>query len=261
MGATGDDTAVQIIAAPSPAPRSGRVAVARSALASVLLLVAGAALALLCLKTPLLSLFIPNGRPSAGQAAVGVVAWVFAIGIPVALMVLGFAWLAATLERARSLRSGSVTGRHARTLGPDHVAATDLVLPGGRWIHEMVLGPFGIVVLGDVPPPSHSRHVGSSWEVRGERGLWIPIEAPLDRAARDAERVRGWLSTHDRDFLVRTYSAVVTDDQRVQRTANCAVVPPRQLAAWLESLPAQRGLTPDRRSRLVELVRSVSAPS
>ena len=109
------------------------------------------------------------------------------------------------------------------------------------------------------PPPSAGTSA-ASWEIRGERGLWTPIEPPLDRAARDAERVRGWLSTHDRDFLVRIYAAVVTDDQRVERTATCAVVPPRQLAAWLESLPAQRGLTPDRRSRLVELVRSVAAP-
>ena len=188
------------------------------------------------------------------------IAWVFAVGVPVALMVLGVAWLAATLETVRGMRPRSITPRLARALGPDHLAATDLVLPGGRWIHEMVLGPFGIVVLGDVPPPSLSRHVGASWEIRGEGGRWIPIEAPLDRAARDAERVRGWLGSHDRDFLVRVSAAIVTDDRRVERTATCAVVPPDQLAAWLESLPAQRGLTPDRRSQLVELIRSVAAP-
>jgi hypothetical protein len=250
---------MQIIAAASPVSRADRVAVARSALASVLLLLAGAALALLCLETPLLSMFIPNGRPSAGQAAVGVVAWVFAVGVPVALMVLGVAWLATTLDAIRGSRPRSITPRLARSLGPSHLAATDLVLPGGRWIHEMVLGPFGIVVLGDVPPPSLSRHVGTSWEIRGENGRWTPIEAPLDRAVRDAERIRGWLTMDDRDFLVRVYAAIVTDDRRVERTATCAVVPPGQLAAWLESLPAQRGLTPDRRSRLVELIRSVAA--
>ena len=36
----------------------------------------------------------------------------------------------------------------------------------------------------------------------------------MDRAARDAERVRGWLGTYDRDFLVRVYAAIVTDDRR-----------------------------------------------
>ena len=97
--------------------------------------------------------------------------------------------------------------------------------------------------------------------MRGSRGRWIPIEAPLDRAARDAERVRGWLATDDRDFLVRVYAAVVTDDERVERTPTCAVVRPGDLAAWLEALPGQRGLTPDRRERLVELIRSVARPT
>ena len=147
------------------------------------------------------------------------------------------------------MRPRTITPRLARSLGPSHLAATDLELPGGRRIHEMVLGPFGIVVLGDVPPPSLSRHVGTTWEIRGERGRWIPIEAPLNRAARDAERVRGWLTTDDRDFLVRVYAAIVTDDQRVERTDACAVVAPGELAAWLGGLPAQRGLTDDRRAQ------------
>src|SRR4029079_13785356 len=114
-------------------------------------------------------------------------------------------------EAVLAARPTAVTPRLAKALGSDPLAATDLMLPGGRRIHELVLGPFGIVVLGDVPPPGVSRHVGSRWEIRGARGRWIPIEAPLDRASRDAERVRGWLSTHDRDFLVRVYAAIVTD--------------------------------------------------
>jgi len=250
---------MQVIAAAGPVSRADRVAVARSTLASVLLIVAGAALALLCLDTPLISSFIPSGRPSAAQTAVGIIAWGFAIVVPAALMLLGVVRLVAALEAARGIQPRTITPRLARSLGASHLAATDLVLPGGRWIHDMVLGPFGIVVLGDVPPPSLTRHVGATWEVRGERGRWIPIEAPLDRAARDAERVRGWLTSHDRDFLVRVYAAIVTDDKRLERTAACAVVAPGQLAAWLESLPAQRGLTPDRRSQLAELIRSVAA--
>jgi hypothetical protein len=250
---------MQVIAAVRPVSRAMRFAVARSALAALLLIVAGAALALLCLDTPLISAFIPSGRPTAVQAAAGVVAWGFAIVVPAALMLLGVIRLVATLEAVRGKQPRTITPRLARSLGPSHLAATNLVLPGGRWIHEMVLGPFGIVVLGDVPPPSVSRHVGTTWEILGERGRWVPIEAPLDRAARDAERVRGWLTTHDRDFLVRVYAAIVTDDPRVERTAACAVVAPGQLEAWLGSLPAQRGLTADRHSRLVELVRSVAA--
>jgi len=86
----------------------------------------------------------------------------------------------------------------------------------------------------------------------------VPIEAPLDRAARDAERVRGWLATDDRDFLVKVYAAIVTDDERVERTSTCAVVRTHELAAWLEALPGQRGLTAARREHLVELLRSVA---
>jgi hypothetical protein len=122
-----------------------------------------------------------------------------------------------------------------------------------------VLGPFGIVVLGAVPPPSFSRHVGSLWEVRDDRGRWIPIEDPLQRASRDAERVRGWLATEDRDFLVKVYAVVVTEDVRVDRSPNCAVVRPRELSEWLAGLPPQRGLTPVRREHLVDLIRSIAA--
>lgn len=255
---SGTIASMQVIAA-DPSSRSDRLAVARSTLASVLLILGGAAVALLCLGTPLLSSFTPSGRPSVAQTAAGVLAWGFAIIVPAALMLLGVVGLVGTLGAARATRPRPITARLARSLGSSHIAATDLVLPGGRRIHEMVLGPFGIVVLGDVPPPSLSRHVGTAWEIRGERGRWIPIEAPLDRTARDAERVRGWLTTHDRDFLVRVYAAIVTDDQRVERTDACTVVAPGQFAAWLEGLPAQRGLTPDRHAQLVGLVRSVAA--
>jgi hypothetical protein len=249
---------MQVIAAPSPVTLSERVALARSAVAAVLLVLAGVSLAWLCLGTPLVSAFIPKGRPSAMQAAAGVAAWGFAVAVPAALMILGASRFAATLGALRGLKPRAVTPGLARSLGPDHLAATDLVIPGGRRIHELVLGPFGIVVLGDVPPPSVTRHVGAYWEILGERGQWVPIEAPADRTSRDAERVRSWLATDDRDFLVRVYAAVVTDDRRVERTATCAVVAPGDLAAWLMGLPAQRGITADRRSRLVELVRSVA---
>jgi hypothetical protein len=253
-----DDAGMQVIAAASPISITTRLAIARSAIASVLLVAAGVALGWLCVGTPLVSAFIPAGRPSATQTAAGVVAWGFAIAVPAILTMLGFARIAATVETAQSLRPRMVTPRLAGALGPDHLAATELLLPGGRRIHEMVLGPFGLVVLGDVPPANLSRHVGTRWEIRGERGRWIPIEAPLDRTVRDAERVRGWLATDDRDFLVRVYAAVVTDDRRVERTPTCAVIAPDELAGWLGALPVQRGLTPERRAGLVDLIRSLA---
>ena len=249
---------MQVIVADVPRSRAERRAVVRSAATAVLLLLAGVLLGWLCLGTPLINSFIPDGRPSALQTAMGVMAWGFAILVPAGFLLIGIARVASTIDAAGALRSTAVTPTLARSLGPDHLAATDLLLPGGRRIHELVLGPFGIVVLGDVPPPGDSRHVGTRWEIRGARGRWVPIEAPLDRASRDAERVRGWLTTHDRDFLVRVYAAVVTDDPRVERTQTCAVVRTADLAGWLEALPTQRGLTEERRESLVELIRSVA---
>jgi hypothetical protein len=250
---------MQVIVAQAPRSRAERLAVLRSGLTAVLLMVAGVMLGWLCLGTPLINSFIPAGRPSTFQTLLGVMAWAFAILVPAGFLLFGFARIAAAVDAAGSRRSTAVTPTLAKALGPDHLAATDLLLPGGRRIHELVLGPFGIVVLGDVPPAGVSRHVGSRWEIRGARGRWVPIEAPLERAARDAERVRGGLTTHDRDFLVRVYAAIVTADTRVGRTPACAVIAPGDLAGWLEALPTQRGLTPERRESLVELIRSVAA--
>ena len=249
---------MQVIAANVPAARSDRIAAARTAATALLLLLAGAMLAWLCLGTQLVNGFIPDGRPSTAQIAVGVFAWGFTILVPAGFVLIGFARMAAAIDAIFALRPRTVAPRLAKSLGPDHLAASDLLLPGGRRVHELVLGPFGIVVLGDVPPPAVSRHVGSRWEVRDSRGRWIPVEAPLDRASRDAERVRGWLGTYDRDFLVRVYAAIVTDDPRIERSPTCAVVMPEDLSAWLEALPVQRGLTAERRGTLVEIIRAVA---
>jgi len=103
--------------------------------------------------------------------------------------------------------------------------------------------------------------VGSHWEVKNGKGRWIAIEGPVDRVTRDAERVRGWLSMDDRDFVVRVYAVVVTDDPRVQRSSTCAVVAPSDLMSWIAGLPFQRGLTPERRERLAGMVREVARRS
>jgi len=249
---------MQVIAVSNPTSREHRVAIARSLAVGILLMVAGLALAWLSIGTPLVTGFIPLGRPGALQIAGGIVVWGFAIVIPAVFLIMGVARMAAVIDALTSMRPRKVTPQLASALGPEHVAATDLVLPGGRRLHELVIGPFGIVVLGAVPPLSYSRHVGTRWEVRDERGRWIPIEDPIQRASRDAERVRGWLATEDRDFLVRVYAAVVTEDERVDRSSTCAVIEPGELGAWLAALPPQRGLTPSRRDHVVEKVASLA---
>jgi hypothetical protein len=251
---------MQVIVVPT-SRLADRVALVRSVAVGVLLLLAGAAVAWLALGTSLIPGLIPDGRPGALETAVTIAAWGLALVLPAAFLVMGIARLASVAEVVAASRPRRVTPHLARALGPDHLAATDLRLPGGRRVHELVLGPFGVVVLGDVPPPSATRHVGGRWEVRDGRGRWLPIESPVQRAARDAERVRGWLASDERDFLVRVYAAVVTDDPGVERSAACAVVPPGELAAWLEALPVQRGLTPERRERLAGLVRDLATAS
>jgi hypothetical protein len=253
-----DIVVMQVISAPNSESWADRIAIARSVLVAVLLLAAGAALAWLCLGTQLVSSYTPGGWVTASDTIVGVLVWGFAIVVPASFLLLGIARLASIMDDYESGRTQSVTPQLASALGADHLAATDLVLPGGRRIRELVMGPFGIVVFGEVPPPSISRFVGSRWEVKDTKGRWISIEGPLERATRDAERVRGWLSTDDRDFVVRVYAAVVSDDPRVVRTPACAVVAPSDLALWMGALPFQRGLTPDRRERIASMIREVA---
>ena len=250
---------MQVIAVNSSASVADRVAVARSLIASVLMLVVGVALGWLCLGTPIVSGFMPSGRPSPAEIAGGILVWGFAIVVPAAFLILGFARLVSVMDALSGSRPKRVTPHLAQALSTDHLAATDLVLPGGRRLHEMVLGPFGIAVLGDVPPPSVTRHVGTRWEVRDSRGRWIPVENPVQRASRDAERVRSWLIGEDRDFLVRVYAVIATDDPTIERSSECAVVRTSELGSWLEALPVQRGLTPSRREHLAELVRALAA--
>jgi hypothetical protein len=252
---------MQVIAVPSSARLADRIAFARSLVLGLLLVAAGLALGWLAFATPMIQRFLPSGHPGAFQIATGIAVWGFSIVLPAACVILGISRLASIVEVVAASKPRRITPTLAKALGPDHLAATDLLLPGGRRLHEMVLGPFGIAVLGDVPPPSATRHVGGRWEVRDGRGRWVPIESPVQRASRDAERVRGWLATDDRDFLVRVYAVVVSADPSVERSPTCAVVPPGELAGWLEALPVQRGLTPERREHLVELVRSLAAAS
>jgi hypothetical protein len=147
--------------------------------------------------------------------------------------------------------------RLTAALGDEYIAARDVRLPDGRVVRDLVLGPFGIAVISELPPTRVTRHTGISWEIRRSDGRWHHLENPLERTTRDGERVRRWVSSIDRDYVVKVYTAVVTDDSSVGRTPTCAVVTADQIPAWLASLPPSRALTPDRRAELIEEIRSI----
>ncbi len=134
------------------------------------------------------------------------------------------------------------------------VMALNVDVGDGRPIPKLVVGQFGAAVIRDLPDASVARHQGPYWEGLSDQG-WVRIESPLDRAARDAERVRRWFAHDDRDYVVRVYAAVVTADTALPRTPTCAVISESQLEPWLRSLPVQRSLNEARRAQLLAMLR------
>lgn len=223
-----------------------------------LLVVGGLVIGYVAFATPLLMSALPGARPEAGQMMAGVAIWAFALVAPAAFMLAGLSRLArilATYRRPRRPRSPVLEALGG--MPDDVVVATGIVLADGRGIGDLVVGPFGTAVIRELPPMALTRVREGNWEVRGRRA-WIPLENPLDRAARDAERVRRWLAHDDVDFIVKTYAAVVGVDASVARTPACAVLAPDQVAAWIAALPPQRSLTPSRREQVLEMVRDAA---
>jgi hypothetical protein len=245
---------MQVIA---PASRRGPAlhSIVLGSIVGAVLLVGGFAVAFLTFGTPFISRFTPGVRPEAAHMVAGMLAWTFALIAPAAFIMAGLARIAATIESvSRARPRATATTRAAAALSDDYVVTPRLRLPDGRIVRELVLGPFGVAVIEELPPPAASRHRNGVWEVR-IRGRWMPIENPLERAARDAERVRRWLADDEQDFLVKVYAAVVAPDTTLPRTPACAVITNDQIPAWLASLPPQRSLNELRRERLVRMIR------
>ena len=248
--------AMQVIA-PRMSTAAHRKALVLGTLVGAILLIGGLAVAYLTFGTPFISRFTPGLRPAPGQVVAGMLAWTFALIAPAAFIMAGAARLAATIDSVSKVRPKSIVApKAASSLSDEYIVTSRLRLPDGRLVRELVLGPFGVAVIEELPPPTVSRHRNGVWEVR-IRGRWMAIESPLDRAARDAERVRKWLSDDESDFLVKVYAAVVAPDTTLPRTPNCAVITSEQIPAWLSSLPPQRSLTEGRRDQLVERIREI----
>jgi hypothetical protein len=231
-----------------------------SAFSIGVILVAGALFVIyLVVFAGFLARFNPSARPTTYQLVTGALAWSFALTAPAAAGLLGLLRLSTALERHRARRARITPAvRLARAIGDDHIVATGVQLPdGSRIVPELVVGPFGAAVIEELPPASAVMSRGvRSWEVRVGNGHVRTIENPLERASRDVDRVRSWLSGDETDYVVKVYAAVVGSDPLVERSPTCAVVAPDQVAEWLTSLPPQRTIDLGHRERIVRMVRA-----
>lgn len=249
---------MEVISPPHGRQRPAIAPLVGGTIIATLLVVGGVVLGYVALATPILSAVLPGGRPDVTQTVTGMVVWAIALVAPGAFVLIGATRLARNLASVkRHVPRRSPVMRAISDLPADSILASGISLPDGRGVGELVVGAFGAAVIRELPPAPVTRIREGHWEVRGSRG-WIPLENPLERAVRDAERVRRWLAHDDADFIVKTYAAVVGPAPTVARTTACAVLTPDQVGAWIAGLPPQRTLTPGRRELLAELVREAA---
>jgi len=236
-------------------PGSGLMAVAAPAVVGAAWLGIAGAAAWLVFATPLLARLTDLETGSPTTPVMGAVALAVALTAPAGFAVLGIARLSAAVGHARATRRATPpVARRAGELPEGCTVIPRIRLPDGRRIPDVVVGPHGIAFFESLPPAAASRRTGERWEVRFADQTWRPIENPLERAARSADRLRRHLEAQERDFVVRVQPAVLGDPGAVGRTDACSVVAPDDVPAWLAALPAQRGLTPDRLAHLLEVL-------
>jgi hypothetical protein len=254
-----DDPAMQVVHARQARRLNTRLSLLTGALTGLLLVGLAATLAYVAIATPFAGQFMPHGSSDTASMLVNAVAWTLLLTAPAIAGIAGLARLAGVADRglAGRRRSDPMTVL-GRVLGPEYAAATGVHLPDGRVVAEVIVGPHGVAVFEPLPPRAFFRQHGNAWELRVGKDRWIPQENPFERATRTADRVRHWLGTDDRDFVVKVYVAVITSDTSLARTATCAVIARDQVAAYLASLPVQRTFSTERRAQVFELLRSAA---
>ena len=228
-------------------------------LAGAGLVAVGLGLAFLVIATPLIARLVPSPLTGSSQVTPAMLVWALSLAAGTALLVAGTNRLAVTIASVRERAAGrSAVMRVMGRLPEDIVVAASVVPNDGRPIPELVIGPFGVAIVHELEGHNKLRQVGGGWEAHTRDG-WVPTEPPLDVVARDADRVRFWLTHGDLDFVVRVYAALVTSDTRIARSATCAVISLDQIPDWLASLPRQRSFSAGRRNRLLARIRQAGA--
>ncbi len=228
-------------------------------LAGSCLVAVGLGLAFLVIETPLVDRLMPDSTTGSSHVTSAMLVWALSLAAGAALLVSGTNRLAATVASVRQRAAGrSPVMRVIGRLPEDIVVAAAVVASDGRPIPELVIGPFGVAIVHDMEGRDRLRQAGQGWEAHTRDG-WVPAQAPLDAIARDAERVRFWLTHGDLDFVVRVYAALVTPDTTIPRSPLCAVIRDDQIPAWLAALPRQRSFSAGRRHRLLTRIRETGA--
>lgn len=248
---------MQSIPRPRPDRHTGRLV--WGTVAGACLVAVGLGLAFLVIETPLVARLMPGSRAGSSQFTSAMLVWALSLAAGAALLVSGTNRLAVTVASVRRRTAGrSPVMRAMGRLPDDIVVAAGVVPRDGRPIPELVIGPFGVAIVHELEGRDRLRLVGQMWETRTRDG-WVPTEHPLELVARDAERVRYWLTHGDLDFVVRVYAALVTPDTTIQRSSLCAVISDDQIPAWLAALPRQRSFSAGRRNHLLTRIRESGA--
>ena len=241
---------MQIIGA-APPTRSRVPSLVIGGVSGTILIVSGLTFEFATLLTPYFDR-VARGGFGASAGPGGAAAWGAAVLFGAVFLGVGAARLAGLLADVRAGAVANPVILPARD--PDEpVMALNVDVGDGRPIPKLVVGQFGAAVIRDLPDTSVARHQGPYWEGLSDSG-WVRIESPLDRASRDAERVRRWFAHDERDYVVRVYAAVLTTEPALSRTPTCAVISETQLEPWLRSLPVQRSLNEARRAQLLAML-------
>ena len=248
---------MQVISAAEPRRRASAFAAAARFLVGLVVLAVAAGCAWVIAGSGMLDEFLRLGSSRQEQQLLGTLGWALAFLVPGTIAVLGLATMWRAVDRLPRRRRTRPAAALAGQLSDDYAVVEGVRLPDGRDVPEIVVGPHGLTLVEELPPARVSRPGSHHWEVRVAGGRWLTIENPLDRAARDGERLRRWLGAHFEDFLPRITVAVVADDERVSRTAEVAVLSAAQLPRFLAAQPSVRQMTADRRARIETLLREL----